>query len=551
MTGRIWRTFQGAVILVVVACACMFFVLLVIGRGIDSHQEEKEVGLVELNLQRSQQQMTVDLTAATIWDEAVSRLSGPLDTDWIDHHMGPFFSAQGGHVATVIYNGAGQPIRASLHSKVATNEAASAFIAVATPMVEDVRRTVAGRDRTTVAMKAVGLKYGVVAVGDSVYLLAVSSVVRHTERGPTPLADPVVASFKPFDAVVKPLGADIGLNPLRFEPGHAPLENLGREAAVAVRDPDGNLLGHVVWQPETPGAIILGRALPVLSGFALAMILAGVLLFNRIAADIRRLGESEAALSESLERAEAGSAAKSRFLANISHELRTPLNGVLGMAEVMEADLLTPQQRDRMAILKASGQAQLRLIENLLFATRLQSHAVTVDPGDMAPGALLIDLASTWRPVAEAKGLTLTVEPGAPARWTGDAALVHRMVEALLDNAVRATEAGGVTLKARKQRGSLLITVRDSGPGLDPEIANRLVSPAGADRPDADGAGLGLQIVVGLAAMMGGRVEVETAPGKGATFSLILPEAASTSPAGSRKAAPRRSSQTRLPDSLP
>lgn len=532
MAGRVWRTFQGAVILGVVACLGMAMVLLVVGRSIDAHQKAKEIRLVEIGLERAKGHISDDLLAVTVWDEAVLKLSEPVDKAWLDQHVGPLYADQDGHVATLSYDQQGRVVRGSMDGQAMNLSSMTDFEAAARSTVQAVRAAAAHRDRSAVAKGAVVVDAGFVAVGGQIFQLAVSNVVRHSDHGPVPDADPLVASFKPFEAAVKPMGSVLGVQQPRFEPGPSAAEVQSRLAVVGVQDRDGRILGRLLWRPEAPGAQILARALPILAGLALAMMLAGLLLFQRIAADIRRLADSEAALGRALEQAQAASAAKSRFLANVSHELRTPLNGVLGMADVIERDLLTPQQRDRMVMLKASGRAQLRLIENLLLVTRLQSHAVSVTPTSFSPGRLLGDLVQAWTPEAAAKGLSLTLQPGAPPKWVADAGHLHRMVDALIDNALRVTETGGVTISARDQKGRLVIEVSDSGPGFDKERAARLLSPGPEEGEETDGAGLGLQIVGALAAMAGGTVEVDQAadvagqPG-GAMVRLILPRARS------------------------
>ncbi|RZJ79996.1 MAG: hypothetical protein EON88_32410, partial [Brevundimonas sp.] len=95
----------------------MLAVLAVVGSSIDAHQRIKEQELVDRRVAGALKAVTVDLTAATTWDEAVTRLSGPADTDWIDHHVGAFYAAQSGHAATLIYDGDGRLLRVSLGGK--------------------------------------------------------------------------------------------------------------------------------------------------------------------------------------------------------------------------------------------------------------------------------------------------------------------------------------------------------------------------------------------------------------------------------------------------
>lgn len=522
---RTWTTFRVAVILVALACVGMLAVLAVVGTSIDNHQRRKEQQLVELRVAGALNGVTTDLTAATIWDEAVVRLVA-RDADWFDNHLGAFYAIQSGHSATVAYDDQGRLIRVSLAGKAAGADPANPFARAAATLVTDVRNRAAVRDRSAVDMKAVRLRSGVVGVGGKTWLAAASTVVRHTADGPVPASDPVVASFKPFETVVAPLGTELGLRDAAYRPGadRPALDN--RQTGIAVRDIEGYVLGWIVWTPEAPGARILRDAAPILLILTLATLLAASLLFRRVADTVRRLSESEQALAAALHKAEAGSAAKSRFLSNISHELRTPLNGVLGIAQVIEDDLLTPQQRDRMALLKEAGKAQLRLIENLLVAMRLQNEAVVLNPRPFSPDELLRQMAADYRGGATAKGLKLRVEARAPTRRLGDEGQIARLVEPVLDNAVRFTSEGAVTLRTRETNNALIFEIADTGPGVPPEVvADLFTAFSQADESSTrstDGAGLGLAISHGLTTVMGGRIEVESTAG-GSLFRITLP----------------------------
>lgn len=524
LSGRVWRTFQGVVVLLVVTTIGVLLALTIVGRAIDRHQADKETRLVELRLSVARQVMISDLTAATIWDEAVSKLSGTPDRAWADRQLGPFFADQSGHVATVAFDGAGRMLSVNVAGDPVTPEDGAAFVQAAAPLVAELRDETRLRDRSTLAREAVRSRSGVVAVNGRAYLLGVTSVVRHTDQGSVPATDPMVASFKPFETLVGRLGSELGLTDPRFRTGTGLPRPDGHNAGLSIQDPAGRDIGRVTWIPERPGAEILAGAIPLLVALKLAMIMAGIWLFKSIAAEVQRLAESETALAAAVDRAEEGSAAKSRFLANVSHELRTPLNGVLGMAEIIESDLLTPRQRDRMAILKASGKKQLRLIENLLFVTRLQSGAVTLMPAPYSPASVLETLAKEWRPVAEAKGLTLNIMPNAAVHAFGDERQIERLLDVLIDNAIGMTQQGSVTVSARKVKRELVLEVTDAGPGVDEATAAYVAELGSGERPPVDGAGLGLPIALTLVSMMGGRALMENLPGGGVRFVVRLPQ---------------------------
>lgn len=497
-------------------------VLGTVSQGIDAHQARKEEALVQLRLTRALQIIGENLTTASVWDEAVDHMTTG-DVPWYDRTMGAFYAVQHKHHFTLGYDATGRLFRISTEARPASAEAGDPFARAARPLVDRLRAQAAGRDHSVTADAGVRLKAAFVRVGDAVYVLGASTVVRHTALGATPASDPVVASFKPFLAELDLLRTRLALDRIHFQPGDAapPQGMIG----VDVRGDGGDLLGRVVWTPERPGYQILTKAGPLLLVLVVVLIVGAASLFWNTTADVRRLRASEVALSAALERAEAANQAKTRFLSNVSHELRTPLNGVLGMAEVIGADLVTPQQRDRLEILKASGRQQLRLVEELLDVVRLRDGAVTLETRPFRPNNLLGRVANDLRGAAEAKGLKMTVE-AAEGEWLGDPVHVEKLMAALSDNAVRFTRTGQITLRA-VAGDQLVLEVEDTGPGMEPEAATRLFDAFTqgdeSSTRTAEGLGLGLTAAHGLAALMGGKIEVVTAPGVGSTFRVALP----------------------------
>lgn len=525
ITGwQAWSTFRIALILMLSSVIGMAGVLAIVSRGIDAHQARKEEGLVKLRLTRALETIGENLTTASIWDEAVDRMTS-ADVGWYDRNFGAFYAAQHKHQFTLGYDGTGRLFRISTLGRPAEAKVGEPFGQAARPLIDALRAEAAGRDRTVAADAGVRLKAAFVRVGDEVYVLGASTVVRHTASGSTPASDPVVASFKPFNGELNLLRTRLALDRIHFQPGDAePPEGM---IGVDVRDAGGVLLGLVVWAPEQPGYQILTKAGPLLLLlFVVLLIGTGSLLWTTTK-DVRRLRASEVALSAALQRAEAANRAKTRFLSNVSHELRTPLNGVLGMAEIIGADLVTPQQRERLEILKASGRQQLRLVEELLDVVRLRDGAVTLETRPFRPDNLLQRVANDFRSAAEVKGLKVKVE-AAEGEWLGDPVHIEKLMAALTDNAVRFTRTGGVMLRAVAGAGAgLALEVEDTGPGMEPAAAARLFEAftqgdESATRT-AEGLGLGLTAAHGLAALMGGKIEIVTAPGAGSTFRVVLP----------------------------
>lgn len=518
-----WVAFRIAVILLVASMVGMGCVLAVVSRAIDAHQASKEQKLVERRVTRALQSIGEDLTSASVWDDAVEHMAGGGDVAWWDRHLGGFYEAQSKLIVSLGYDDAGRLFRISKNGGPADAGVTDPFAQAARPIVEALRQKASGRDRSAVALDAVTLNPAIVKVNGTVYLIGTSTIVRHTRKGPVPASDPVVAAFKPFDTIVPQIHDQLGLVDPIFMMGDVPTPHGKR--ALAIRDPQGILLGKLMWTPERPGAAILRQAGPLLLTLLAVILVGGGALLWRVAQGIRRLRASETALSSALERAEAANMAKTRFLSNVSHELRTPLNGVLGMAEIIGKDLVTPQQRDRLEILKASGRQQLRLVEELLDVVRLRDGAVALETRPFRPDNLLRRVANDFRGAAEAKGLKISVE-AAEGEWLGDPVHVEKLMAALTDNAVRFTRTGGVMLRAVAGAG-LALEVEDTGPGMEPAEAARLFEAftqgdESATRT-AEGLGLGLTAAHGLAALMGGKIEIVTAPGAGSTFRVVLP----------------------------
>jgi len=243
-----------------------------------------------------------------------------------------------------------------------------------------------------------------------------------------------------------------------------------------------------------------------------------------------RLFQEEATAKQA---AEAANLAKSTFLATMSHEIRTPMNGVLGMIEVLERHGLTKDQRRIVVTIRESGQALLRIIDDVLDfskieAGRLELEATPFSLSELVEGALAI-----LRPQVLAKGLTLDAEidAGSQDALVGDPTRVRQILFNLLSNAIKFTQHGGVRVRAGtlplgggSTRATLAVT--DTGIGLGPDQLARLFQPfVQADTSTTrqfGGTGLGLSIVQRLAEAMGGDVAIESAPGVGSTFTVTL-----------------------------
>jgi two-component system, sensor histidine kinase len=226
--------------------------------------------------------------------------------------------------------------------------------------------------------------------------------------------------------------------------------------------------------------------------------------------------------------AESANEAKSAFLATMSHEIRTPLNGVLGMAQAMAAEVLSPVQRERLDIIDQSGKALLAILNDILDlskieAGKLELEEIEFDLGDVARGAH-----SAFTALANKKGLSFALDiDQARGVYRGDPTRLRQILYNLISNALKFTEAGEIRVTAAQLDGGLRFAVTDTGMGIPDEALAKLFGKF--DQVDASttrrfgGTGLGLAICQQLSRLMGGTIEVESEFGRGSTFIVMLP----------------------------
>lgn len=315
-----------------------------------------------------------------------------------------------------------------------------------------------------------------------------------------------------------------------------------RVALVSVSAAVGGLVGMASKAPEE---MINTYAFVGLAGafaaFGMSSLMRGVVLREvraRLASDAlnvelqRELTENQRLKTEAQSlalSAETANRAKTEFLATMSHEIRTPLNGVLGMAQIMAAGDLSPDQRRRLDTITASGQSLLGVINAILDISKVEAGKMEIHPAPFDLSAQLDGLRQLYGGLARDKGLDfhLDIAAGAHGWRLGDADRLRQILSNLISNAIKFTDAGAVRVRVDGDDKTITARVADSGAGIPEAERDRLFTKfAQLDSSStrrAGGSGLGLAICKTLSELMGGTIAYSAADLGGSCFTVTLP----------------------------
>lgn len=254
----------------------------------------------------------------------------------------------------------------------------------------------------------------------------------------------------------------------------------------------------------------------------------GAFMLHSIARDVTEESRIARESEEARRRAERASQAKSRLLATVSHEIRTPLSGILGMSHLISQTRLTSEQKNYLAGMRESGHALVQLVDDLLDFSSIEAGRFQLRPAPEPLRETIESVVEMLSHRAHEKGIEIgaTIAADVPGLMDFDAARLRQVLFNVIGNAVKFTHTGGVLVSASLDRETIVVSIEDSGPGMNAQEQARVFDEfeqAGGNAQRAGGAGLGLAISRRIMEEYGGALTLSSTPGTGSTFEIRFP----------------------------
>ncbi|QDT57355.1 Sensory/regulatory protein RpfC [Caulifigura coniformis] len=385
---------------------------------------------------------------------------------------------------------------------------------------EAVTQAVLQREQTMVALREAEARFR------SIFENAVEGIFQTTPDGTYVIANPALAGIYGYDTPeelisgIGDISRQLYVDPERRNEFVHRIRSEGVvtdfESQVYRRD------GSIIWIAETARAVVIGGAVARYEGTVVNI------TERKLLENLRRQKEA----------ADAANHAKSSFLARVSHEIRTPLNGVIGMLEVLGGTGLATQQQQQVRIARQSAMSLLGLMNDLLDFSKIEAGRLELEQVPFRMRAIATEVQEAFAHVAAARQLELSslVDDNVPEFLMGDPERVRQILVNLVNNALKFTERGSVSIHVGRERDGdgLTIRVKDTGIGIPESRRSRLFHDfmqvdASISRKYG-GTGLGLAICRQLVELMNGRIDVESQVDVGSEFRVRLPLAATVAP---------------------
>ena len=487
----------------------------------DASAREERQALRALEVERNK--IAVEQQSATIWDDSLEAVVS-RDLLFMDNNLGIWMHDYFGHDESYVLTYDGQPIYAAINGV----RADPAVMTDANPAISEVigglrlltAELAAAQSSETEGPEAQFFSEFKRLRGQPALISIVPILSDSGDLVQEPGKEYLHIAVQYLDeAFATRLAAPMELS----EPGFSDEPPQGHLQGVPMTDAGGATVTWFRWERYTPGQTMISQVTPILLVW-FALICALLYL------GAQRLVRVSSQLEEARSNAEEMSRAKSIFLANMSHEIRTPMNGVLGMAEVLQGHVSTPEAKRMVTTIQQSGETLLTVLNSILDMSKIEAGKMELETVPIVLSKILGQVEALHRVKAEEKGLELQVltSTGCDALRMGDPHRLTQILNNLLSNAIKFTEKGHVRLKISCRPGKpVTLDVSDTGAGMTEVQLSRVFESFeqadGSISRRFGGTGLGLSIVRQLVLLMGGMITIQSRPGEGTDVRVVIP----------------------------